>query len=129
MNAVSNNYHNMKRINSQVRTLFCSFEMPEEKILKWMLVQYAGYVLISHFSVNICIYGYLTYKIQTTVHPTCAALRARSLIETESSKPAPLGQSMTCKVYCMRLLGPLIHDEKFRAVITLFHKRHLIFVQ
>ncbi|KJH48990.1 hypothetical protein DICVIV_04889 [Dictyocaulus viviparus] len=25
-----------------VRTLFCSFEMPEEKILKWMLVQYAG---------------------------------------------------------------------------------------
>ncbi|KAE9411730.1 hypothetical protein Angca_005507, partial [Angiostrongylus cantonensis] len=24
-----------------VRTLFCSFEMPEEKILKWMLVQYA----------------------------------------------------------------------------------------
>ncbi|PAV91494.1 hypothetical protein WR25_14198 [Diploscapter pachys] len=25
-----------------VRTLFCSFEMQEEKILKWMLVQYAG---------------------------------------------------------------------------------------
>uniref|UniRef100_A0A7E4VJS8 SF4 helicase domain-containing protein n=1 Tax=Panagrellus redivivus TaxID=6233 RepID=A0A7E4VJS8_PANRE len=25
-----------------VRTLFCSFEMPEEKILKWMLVQYAA---------------------------------------------------------------------------------------
>ncbi|CAJ0583622.1 unnamed protein product, partial [Mesorhabditis spiculigera] len=25
-----------------IRTLFCSFEMPEEKILKWMLVQYAG---------------------------------------------------------------------------------------
>uniref|UniRef100_A0A1I7X602 SF4 helicase domain-containing protein n=1 Tax=Heterorhabditis bacteriophora TaxID=37862 RepID=A0A1I7X602_HETBA len=25
-----------------VRTLFCSFEMPEEKILKWMLIQYAG---------------------------------------------------------------------------------------
>nr|CDJ84110.1 Twinkle protein [Haemonchus contortus] len=25
-----------------VRTIFCSFEMPEEKILKWMLVQYAG---------------------------------------------------------------------------------------
>ncbi|CCD68071.2 SF4 helicase domain-containing protein [Caenorhabditis elegans] len=26
-----------------VRTLFCSFEMPEKKILHWMLVQYAGY--------------------------------------------------------------------------------------
>ncbi|UMM41826.1 hypothetical protein L5515_017915 [Caenorhabditis briggsae] len=25
-----------------VRTLFCSFEMPEKKILHWMLVQYAG---------------------------------------------------------------------------------------
>uniref|UniRef100_A0A1I8A8B9 SF4 helicase domain-containing protein n=1 Tax=Steinernema glaseri TaxID=37863 RepID=A0A1I8A8B9_9BILA len=25
-----------------VRTLFCSFEMQEEKILKWMLVQYSG---------------------------------------------------------------------------------------
>lgn len=25
-----------------VRTLFCSFEMPEERILKWMLIQYAG---------------------------------------------------------------------------------------
>uniref|UniRef100_A0AC35G5H2 SF4 helicase domain-containing protein n=1 Tax=Panagrolaimus sp. PS1159 TaxID=55785 RepID=A0AC35G5H2_9BILA len=25
-----------------VRTLFCSFEIPEEKILKWMLVQYAA---------------------------------------------------------------------------------------
>ncbi|TKR83153.1 hypothetical protein L596_016788 [Steinernema carpocapsae] len=25
-----------------VRTLFCSFEMQEEKILRWMLVQYAG---------------------------------------------------------------------------------------
>ncbi|KHJ82933.1 hypothetical protein OESDEN_17372 [Oesophagostomum dentatum] len=25
-----------------VRTLFCSFEMPEEKVLKWMLVQFAG---------------------------------------------------------------------------------------
>ncbi|GMR30443.1 hypothetical protein PMAYCL1PPCAC_00638, partial [Pristionchus mayeri] len=25
-----------------VRTLFCSFEMPDEKILRWILVQYAG---------------------------------------------------------------------------------------
>uniref|UniRef100_A0A914BZC2 SF4 helicase domain-containing protein n=1 Tax=Acrobeloides nanus TaxID=290746 RepID=A0A914BZC2_9BILA len=25
-----------------VRTLFCSFEMPEEKVLKWMMIQYAG---------------------------------------------------------------------------------------
>uniref|UniRef100_A0A183EQ95 SF4 helicase domain-containing protein n=1 Tax=Gongylonema pulchrum TaxID=637853 RepID=A0A183EQ95_9BILA len=25
-----------------VRTLFCSFEMPDEKILKWMLVQFAA---------------------------------------------------------------------------------------
>lgn len=25
-----------------VRTLFCNFEMPEEKILKWMIIQFAG---------------------------------------------------------------------------------------
>ncbi|VDK61266.1 unnamed protein product [Anisakis simplex] len=32
-------------LSQGVRTLFCSFEMPDEKILKWMLVQYAAYVL------------------------------------------------------------------------------------
>ncbi|CAK5103276.1 unnamed protein product [Meloidogyne enterolobii] len=25
-----------------IRTLFCNFEMPEEKILKWMIIQFAG---------------------------------------------------------------------------------------
>ncbi|CAG9539803.1 unnamed protein product [Cercopithifilaria johnstoni] len=31
-----------------VRTLFCSFEMPDEKILKWMLVQFAAFVRPAH---------------------------------------------------------------------------------
>uniref|UniRef100_A0AC35UGK0 SF4 helicase domain-containing protein n=1 Tax=Rhabditophanes sp. KR3021 TaxID=114890 RepID=A0AC35UGK0_9BILA len=34
--------YSMDLFTQGVRTLFCSFEMPEEKILKWMLVQYAG---------------------------------------------------------------------------------------
>ncbi|VDN53560.1 unnamed protein product [Dracunculus medinensis] len=34
--------YSLDLLSQGVRTLFCSFEMPDEKILKWMLVQYAA---------------------------------------------------------------------------------------
>ncbi|CAD5227632.1 unnamed protein product [Bursaphelenchus okinawaensis] len=34
--------YSMDLFSQGVRTLFCSFEMPDEKILKWMLVQFAA---------------------------------------------------------------------------------------
>jgi twinkle protein len=34
--------YSMDLFSQGVRTMFCSFEMPDEKILKWMVVQFAA---------------------------------------------------------------------------------------
>uniref|UniRef100_A0A0N5ANP6 SF4 helicase domain-containing protein n=1 Tax=Syphacia muris TaxID=451379 RepID=A0A0N5ANP6_9BILA len=40
--------YSLDLLSQGVRTLFCSFEMPDEKILKWMLVQYAAPFYLRH---------------------------------------------------------------------------------